>query len=83
MDFFTAMEVSASGLTAQRTRLNVASSNLANVQTTRGVDGQPYRRGDVVLGTQRMGDKVAGGQAGGHARSAMLTAEERAVTPAS
>lgn len=48
-DFFAAMEVSASGLSAQRTRMNVASSNLANAQTTQGVDGGPYRRRDVVL----------------------------------
>ena len=49
VDFFTAMEVSASGLSAQRTRMNVASSNLANAQTTQGADGGPYKRRDVVL----------------------------------
>jgi flagellar basal-body rod protein FlgC len=49
MDFFTAMEVSASGLSAQRTRMNVASSNLANAQTTQTAAGGPYRRRDVVL----------------------------------
>lgn len=49
MDFFTAMEVSASGLAAQRTRMNVASSNLANAQTTQAAGGGPYRRRDVVL----------------------------------
>lgn len=49
IDFFTAMEVSASGLAAQRTRMNVASSNLANAQTTEAADGGPYRRRDVVL----------------------------------
>ena len=48
-DFFAAMEVSASGLSAQRTRMNVASSNLANAQTTQGADGGPYRRRDVVM----------------------------------
>jgi flagellar basal-body rod protein FlgC len=49
IDFFAAMEVSASGLSAQRTRMNVAASNLANAQTTRGADGGPYKRRDVVL----------------------------------
>jgi flagellar basal-body rod protein FlgC len=49
IDFFNAMEVSASGLTAQRTRMNVSSSNLANVSTTQGADGGPYKRKDVVL----------------------------------
>ena len=49
MDFFTAMEISASGLAAERTRMNVAASNLANAQTTQAAGGGPYRRRDVVL----------------------------------
>jgi flagellar basal-body rod protein FlgC len=49
MDFFTAMEVSASGLAAERTRMNVAASNLANAQTTQAAGGGPYKRRDVVL----------------------------------
>ena len=49
MDFFTAMEVSASGLSAERTRMNVAASNLANAQTTQTAGGGPYKRHDVVL----------------------------------
>jgi flagellar basal-body rod protein FlgC len=49
MDFFTAMEVSASGLSAERTRMNVAASNLANAQTTQAAGGGPYKRKDVVL----------------------------------
>ncbi len=49
MDFFTAMEVSASGLSAQRTRMNVAASNLANAQTTQAAGGGPYKRRNVVM----------------------------------
>lgn len=49
IDFFAAMEVSASGLAAERTRMNVAASNLANAQTTQAADGGPYKRRDVVL----------------------------------
>lgn len=49
MDFFTALKVSSSGLSAQRTRVNLASSNLANAETTRGPDGKPYRRLDPVM----------------------------------
>ncbi|MBC7978502.1 MAG: flagellar basal body rod protein FlgC [Myxococcales bacterium] len=49
MDFFTAMEVSASGLSAQRTRMNIAASNLANAQTTQTAAGGPYQRRDVIL----------------------------------
>jgi flagellar basal-body rod protein FlgC len=46
---FTAMEVAASGLTAERSRMNVIASNLANAHTTRGADGQPYKRLDPVF----------------------------------
>ncbi|MDK2847381.1 MAG: flagellar basal-body rod protein FlgC [Desulfuromonadales bacterium] len=49
MDIFTAMQVSASALSAQRTRLNVISGNLANVGTTRTPEGGPYRKRDVVF----------------------------------
>ena len=49
MDFFTALHVSGSGLSAERTRVNLASSNLANAETTRGPDGAPYQRLDPVF----------------------------------
>jgi flagellar basal-body rod protein FlgC len=49
MGMFDALEVSASGLTAERLRMDVTAENLANAQTTRGADGQPYRRKEVVL----------------------------------
>jgi flagellar basal-body rod protein FlgC len=48
-DFLTALKISGSALSAQRTRVNIASSNLANAESTRGPDGQPYRRHDPVL----------------------------------
>jgi flagellar basal-body rod protein FlgC len=44
-----ALNASASALDAQRTRIEVAVSNLANAESTRGADGLPYRRRDVVL----------------------------------
>jgi flagellar basal-body rod protein FlgC len=49
MSFFKSMDISASGLAAQRVRMNVLSANLANAQSTRGDDGGPYRRRDVVF----------------------------------
>lgn len=49
MDILTGMRVSASGMAAQRTRMNTISSNIANVNTTRTPEGGPYRRKDVVL----------------------------------
>jgi len=51
MNLITAIDVNASGLTAQRKRVEVSSSNLANSQTTRTADGGPYRRKDVVFAT--------------------------------
>ncbi|MCP4448376.1 MAG: flagellar basal body rod protein FlgC [Myxococcales bacterium] len=64
MDFFTAMEVSASGLATQRTRMNVASSNLANVNTTAPEGEEGYRRLDVVVRSQRLAGSIAGHRAG-------------------
>ena len=48
----TAISASASALHAERVRIETAVSNLANAETTRGPDGQPYRRRDVVLSTE-------------------------------
>ena len=48
MDFMTAFDISASGLSADRTRINTISMNLANAKTTRTPQGGPYRRRSVV-----------------------------------
>jgi flagellar basal-body rod protein FlgC len=47
----SAIAASASALDVQRARMEVAVSNLANAESTRGPDGQPYRRRSVVLET--------------------------------
>ena len=49
MDFFTAMNVSSSAMSAERTRMNLISGNLANANSTRTADGGPYRRKDAVF----------------------------------
>jgi flagellar basal-body rod protein FlgC len=49
MSMFGGMEISATALTAQRLRMNVTAENLANANSTKGADGQPYRRKEVVL----------------------------------
>jgi len=49
MDFFTAFNISASALSAQRARMNLVSSNLANINSTETPEGGPYRRKDVVF----------------------------------
>ncbi len=46
---FSALEVAASGLSAERVRMNTIASNLANVRTTRTSEGGPYRRTDPLF----------------------------------
>lgn len=50
MSMFDSMEISSSGLSAQRTRMKIISSNIANINTTRTSSGGPYRRRDVIFG---------------------------------
>ncbi|MFH1623864.1 MAG: flagellar basal body rod protein FlgC [Pseudomonadota bacterium] len=56
MDFLTALNISSSGLSAQRIRMNVISANLANIETTRTPEGGHYRRKDVVFAATPAGD---------------------------
>ena len=49
MDFLSAMKIGASGLTAQRLRMDTIASNLANIETTRTPEGGPYKRKDVMF----------------------------------
>jgi flagellar basal-body rod protein FlgC len=49
MDFLKSMAISASGLSAQHLRMNVISSNLANLNSTQTAEGGPYCRKEVVL----------------------------------
>jgi flagellar basal-body rod protein FlgC len=62
MSVFDTIRIAASGLTAQRLRMDVAASNLANAQTTRtpnGQAGQPYQDEAVVFMAQQMGPMAA------------------------
>jgi len=51
MSLFSAISVSASGMSAQRTRAELLTENLANAETTRTPEGGPYRRKDAVFAT--------------------------------
>jgi len=55
MSFFDAMNTSASGLSAQRLRMDVIADNIANVNTTRTSEGGPYQRSRVIM--RPRGDK--------------------------
>jgi flagellar basal-body rod protein FlgC len=72
MELFRSMDISASGLQAQRVMVNVISTNLANVHTTRTPEGGPYRRRQAIFSASplpqrftdllnvRMGQRPAG-----------------------
>ena len=49
MNFLNSLDISSTGLSAQRIRMNLISSNLANVNTTRMENGEPYKRKDAVF----------------------------------
>jgi flagellar basal-body rod protein FlgC len=55
VSLFSALSVSASGMSAQRTRAELLTENLANAETTRTPDGGPYRRKDAVFETTDAG----------------------------
>lgn len=52
MDILTSLRISASGLAAQRKRIESVSSNIANAQTTRTAEGGPYRKKEVIFGSE-------------------------------
>jgi flagellar basal-body rod protein FlgC len=65
MSFFGPIDVAASGLTAERLRMDVTAENLANAQTTRGANGQPYQRQEVILQqVGGFGETLAGAMSG-------------------
>src|SRR4051812_32180257 len=49
MSLLTALDINATGLTAERQRAEITSNNIANAQTTRTPEGGPFRRKDVVF----------------------------------
>lgn len=68
MSLFSALSVSASGMSAQRTRAEIITENLANAETTRTPEGGPYRRKDVVFestGAQSFGSILGDAMAPG------------------
>jgi flagellar basal-body rod protein FlgC len=52
MSLFSSMQVSASGMAAQRTRAELLVENMANAETTRTPEGGPYRRKDAVFSSE-------------------------------
>lgn len=54
MSMFQSFSINASGMTAQRFRMDVISENVANVNTTRAEDGEPYRRKIVTFAEKQV-----------------------------
>ncbi|HTZ19257.1 MAG TPA: flagellar basal body rod protein FlgC [Opitutaceae bacterium] len=64
MNLISGIDVSASALNAQKTRLDIVAQNIANAQTTRGPNGLPYQRQTVSFETElvnRTGSTADGG----------------------
>ena len=61
MSLFSAIQVSASGMAAQRTRAELLVQNMANAETTRTPEGGPYRRQDVVFSSDQAELAIFGG----------------------
>ncbi len=76
---FSAMEVAASGLSAQRVRMNTIASNLANASTTRTAEGGPYRRIDPVFEAVRL--EGPGGVGGAESGVSAVRVREIVVDP--
>lgn len=72
MSMFSAFNINASGLTAQRYRMDIISENVANANTTRTEDGTPYRRKVVTFaekGSQTPFSRVLGHASAGYSGS--------------
>jgi len=54
MSIMNGMNISASGMTAQRLRLDIISQNIANVNTTRDENGEAYRRQTVIFSEKNL-----------------------------
>lgn len=54
MGLFQSFDISASGMTAERFRIDTIAQNIANINTTRTEDGTPYRRKVVTFGEKEL-----------------------------
>jgi flagellar basal-body rod protein FlgC len=74
MGIFDAIGIAGSGLTAERIRMDVTAENLANADTTKAANGQPYQRQNVVLA------QVGASDFGGALTSAMQGATQQGAS---
>ncbi len=62
MSFYDVLDVASTGLSAQRIRISVLSSNMANANTTRTEEGGPYRKKNVIFKQVLQGEHKGGVQ---------------------
>ena len=63
ISLLSGIDSTASALDAERVRMDVISENIANVNTTKGLDGKPYKRQQVVFESVLNAKQAAGGGA--------------------
>ena len=81
LNLLTGIESTAAALNAERTRLEVTSQNIANANTSRGLDGQPYRRQSVVFETVLKQHQAALGGASVPSQSVQVSRIEQDKNP--
>ncbi len=74
MNLISGIEISAGALSAQKTRLDIVAQNIANAQTTRGPNGQPFSRQVVSFETELV-RRASGGAPLQTVRVAGITAD--------
>ncbi len=83
MGFMDSLSISASGMTAERLRMDVIANNLANVDTTRTPEGGPFRRQEVVLspGSGSFGDALASATGDGGTPAGLTGVQVSGIVP--
>ncbi|GDY21614.1 flagellar basal-body rod protein FlgC [Verrucomicrobiota bacterium] len=81
INLLTGIESTAAALNAERVRLEVTSQNIANANTTRGLDGQPYRRQTVVFETLLKQQQAALGGGGSPPQGVQVARIEKDKSP--
>jgi flagellar basal-body rod protein FlgC len=76
IDILSGIQSTAAALNAERTRLDVISENIANANTTHGLDGKPYQR-QVVVFESALQQAMSGGQSTPTLRVAGITKDPR------
>lgn len=76
MDLLTSLKISSSGLAANTKRMAAIASNIANSQVTRTAEGGPYRKKEVVFGSEPAREsfsEILEGEMGEHAQAVHAT----------